>query len=192
MPPVWNQRVPLLEPKIGFPVEVAGLDLADGGVAAIVAAGCGANAESALGEVEAVANGAAYAVEGDPFEERSVDAALKDAVFDEAANGVVGERGGDGGAEAEAAAETAGDVVLAAALPNREVTRGVNASLARVEAEHDFAETETIPAPVRIGKQNRFHIRSNETVTHCGGRRVAMYRWWRHGVGAVRNVKEGA
>ena len=126
------------------------------------------------------------------MKERGVDAALEDAVFDEAADGVVSQRGSDGGAEAEAAAKTASDVVLAAALPNREVAGGVNASLARVEAEHDFAETEAIPAPVRIRKQNRFHIRSNETVTHCGGRRAAMYRWWRQGAAAARKVKEGA
>ncbi len=44
------------------PVDVAGLELGDGGVAAVGAAeGC-ADAEAALGEVEAVASGAAYAV----------------------------------------------------------------------------------------------------------------------------------
>ena len=49
-----------------FPVEIAGLDLADGGVAAVGAAGGGAHAEAALGKVEAVAHGAAHAVVRDP------------------------------------------------------------------------------------------------------------------------------
>ena len=128
------------------PVEVAGFDLADGGVAAVGAAGGGAQAEAALGEVEAVAHGAANAVVRDPSEQGGVDAALQDEVFDEAADGVVGEGGGDGGAQAEAAAEAAGDVVFAAALPDLEVARGVDAAFAGIEAKHDFAEAEAIPA----------------------------------------------
>ena len=54
-------------------------------MAAIVAAGGGADAESAFGEVEAVADGAADAIEEEPFHQRRVDAALEDAIFDEAA-----------------------------------------------------------------------------------------------------------
>ena len=52
---------------------------------------------------------------------RLVDAALVHQVFDQAADGVVGERGDDGGLEAEAAAQAAGDVVLAAAFPDVEL-----------------------------------------------------------------------
>ena len=44
------------------PVDVAGLELRDGGVAAIVGAQCGAHAEAAFGEVQAVACRAADAV----------------------------------------------------------------------------------------------------------------------------------
>src|SRR5271157_3624405 len=63
------------------PVEVAGFELADGGVAAVGTAGGGAEAEASLSEVEAVADGAAYAVIGNPFEQGSIDAALEDEVF---------------------------------------------------------------------------------------------------------------
>src|SRR6185437_16208599 len=120
------------------------------------------HAKASLGEVEPVANRAAYAIEGNPAEKGRVDAALEDAVFDEATDGVVSQCSGDGGAQAKAAAETTGDVILAAALPDCEVAGGVNAALTGVEAEHDFAEAETIPAPARVRKQDRFHIRSNE------------------------------
>ncbi len=141
------------------PVEVAGFDLADGGVAAVVAAGGGAEAESTLGEVEAVANGAADAIEGNPAKKRRIDAALEDAVFNEAANGVVSKRGCDGGAQAEAATESASDVVFATALPHGEVASGVDAAFAGVETEHDFAEADTIPTVICIRKQNGFHGR---------------------------------
>ena len=107
------------------PVDLTGLELGDSGVAAVGAAQRGAHAEAALGEVEAIADGAADAVVLHPLQMRLVDAALVDEVFDEAANGVVGERGDDGGAQAKAALEAAGDVVFAAALPGLESVRVV-------------------------------------------------------------------
>ena len=74
-----------------------------------------------------------------------VDAALEDEVFDEAADGVVDERGGDGGAEVEAAAEATSNVVFAATFPDAEVARADDAAFAGVEAQHDFAEREEVP-----------------------------------------------
>ena len=155
-----------------LPVEVAGLDLADGGVAAVRAARGRAHAEAAFSEVEAVAHGAADAVVGDPLEQGGVDAALEDEVFDEAADGVLSERGSDGGAQAEAAAQAAGHVVLAAAFPNGEVAGGVDAALAGVEAQHDFAQTQRVPAAVCVGNVNRFHrfpLHGSLTLYRTGG-----------------------
>ena len=153
MPPVCSQRAPFSLPKDRVPIEVAGLDLADGGVAAVGAAGRGAHAEAALSKVEAVADGAADAVVRNPADERSIDAALQDEVFDEAADGVVGERGGDGGAQAEAAAQAASHVVFAAALPHLKLARGVDAAFAGIEAKHDFAEAQAVPAALGIGNR---------------------------------------
>ncbi len=149
--------MPFSGPKIDGPVEVAGLDLADGGVAAVGAADGRAHAEAALGEVEAVADLAADAVVGNPLDEGGIDAALQDKVFDQAANGVVGQSGGDGGAQAKAAAQAAGHVVFAAALPDLEVARGVDAALAGIEAEHDLAQAEAVPAARRVGNEKFFH-----------------------------------
>ncbi len=106
-----------------WPVEIAGLDLADGGMAAIVASGSGAHAESALGEVEAVADGAADAIKRNPAQKRGIYAALQDTVFNKTADGVVGQCGSDGRAQTEAAPKAAGDVVLAAAFPDSELAR---------------------------------------------------------------------
>ncbi len=74
-----------------------------------------------------------------------VDSALEHEVFDEAADGVVGERGDDGCLEAEAAAESAGYVVLAAAFGGDELACGGDAVVAGIEAEHDFAEGDEVP-----------------------------------------------
>ena len=139
------------------PVEVAGFHLADRGVAAVVATCGGSEAESALGEVEAVADGATYTVEGNPAQERRVDSTLEDAVFHQAADGVVGERRGDGRAQAEAAAKAAGDIVFTTAFPQGEVTCTVDAAFAWVEAQHDFAEADAVPTAIRFGKQEGFH-----------------------------------
>jgi hypothetical protein len=70
---------------------------------------------------------------------------LEHEVFEETADGVVGERGDDGGLEAEATAEASGYVVFAASLPYVEAACGGYADVAWVEAEHDFAETYFVP-----------------------------------------------
>ena len=134
--------------KEGVPVDLAGMELGDGGVAAIHHAHGSADAGAALEEVDAVAGGAADAVVGEPTQMREVDAALEHEVFEQAADGVVGERRDDGGAQAEAAPEAAGDVVLAASFPDAEVTGVRDALLAGVEAQHDLAERDEVPARV--------------------------------------------
>ena len=77
---------------------------------------------------------------GTPLDEFGGDAALQDEILEQPADVVVGERGADGGLEAEAAAQAAGDVVFAAAFPDPELARGADAALARVEPQHDFAQ----------------------------------------------------
>ena len=126
-------------------------------MAAVGTAGGGADSEAAFGEVEAVADIAADAIVLDPFEQGEVDAALEHEVFDKAADGVVGKRGGDGGTQAEAATEAAGDVVFAAALPDLEVAGGVDAGVAGIEAEHDFAKGKAVPAAGGVGDYERVH-----------------------------------
>jgi hypothetical protein len=120
----------VLVPENCRPAKIAGVELADGGQATVRTADGSANAEAALGEVESVANLSSYAVIRDPSEQGSVNAALQDEVFDEAADGVVGQRGRNGGAQAKAAAQAASYVVFAAALPDLEVARGVDAVFA--------------------------------------------------------------
>src|SRR5437764_13328725 len=94
------------------PINIAGLELRCGGVAAVGAAERAAHAEAALGKVQAVAHGAAHAVVVEPFDEL-VHTALVDEVLNEASNGVFGERGDDSRLEPEAALEAARHVVLA-------------------------------------------------------------------------------
>ena len=72
------------------PVDVVRPELRRGGEATVADADGAADAEAALGEVQAVADGAADAVVVAPLDELRVDAALEDEVFDEAADIVDG------------------------------------------------------------------------------------------------------
>ena len=82
---------------------------------------------------------------GDP-PDALLDAALEHQVFDEASDRVVGERRHDGCRQAEAAAQPAGDVVLAAAFPGLERAGRANTPVTRIEAQHDLAERDERPA----------------------------------------------
>jgi hypothetical protein len=147
----------VLQTQNRLPIEIAGLNLADGGVAAVRAAGSGAHAKAALSKVEAVADGTADSIVRNPADERRIDATLKDEIFNEAANGVISECGCNGGIQAETAAQAAGDVVFAAAFPHLKLTRCVDAAFAGVETKHDFAEAKAVPAAIGIGNGKRVH-----------------------------------
>ena len=41
------------------------------------------------------------------------------------------------------------------------MTRGVDAAFAGIEAEHDFAKTDTVPAAIRFGYLKWFHRKDN-------------------------------
>ena len=95
---------------------------------------------------EPVADRPPDAVGRNPTDEARVDTSLEDEVLEQPADVVVGERGHDAGALAEAAAEPARDVVLAAALPRLEPASGADAPLAGIEAEHDLTEGDQVIA----------------------------------------------
>ncbi len=144
MPPVWNQREPSL-PKISSQSIWPGLSW-------LTAVWPRSEQPSAartpkprsvkLRPLRVVRPTPSYLVQTTM---RLVDAALQHQVFEETADGVVGERGDDGGLEAEAAAQASGYVVLAAALPDVEAACGGYADVAGIEAEHDFAEADDVP-----------------------------------------------
>src|ERR1051326_7796430 len=121
-----------------IPIDVACRQLRDRRVSAIGTTDRAAHAEAALREIETVARAPADAVIGDP--------ALQHQIFDESSNGIVEERGDDGGAHAEAAPQAARDVVLAAAFPCLKGARRGDASVAGIEAQHHFAEGDEVVA----------------------------------------------
>ncbi len=59
---------------------------------------------------------------------------------------VVRDRGDERRAEPEAAAQAAGDVVLAAALPDLEAAGGADARVSRIQAQHHLAERDEVEA----------------------------------------------
>src|SRR4029453_12175868 len=108
-----------------FPVDVARAELRDGGVAAIGTAERGADAEAAFGEVQPVPDRSSNAVVLHPLH-ALLDATLEHQVFHQTADGIVGQRCDDGGAEAETAPQSARDVVFAAAFPYLECSGRVD------------------------------------------------------------------
>jgi hypothetical protein len=100
--------------------------------------------KAALGEVQAITNLTPDTVVFDPAQIRQIHAALEHEVFHQAPHRIVGERGDHRGAQPEAAAHTARDVVLAAPFPGLKPTRGVDATLPRIQAQHHLAETDQV------------------------------------------------
>src|SRR5262249_34948609 len=143
------------------PVQPAGPQLRDGRVPAVRAPDRAADAEPALGEVEAVANGAADTVERHPDHVRGVDAAGEHQVLDKPADRVVGERRDDGGLQPEAPAEATGDGVLAAALPDIGAPRRRDPAVARVEPQHHLAERDELVAALVSGPKDELVHRAD-------------------------------
>ena len=137
-------------PEQMLPVHVARPKLRGGRVAPVGHAERAAHAEAALGEVEPVAHGASDPVVGHPPDQRRVDPSLEDEVLEQVSDVVVGEGGHHRSPHSEATAQSAGDVVLAAPLPDPEGARVADALLPRVEAEHDLAERDQV-VPALLG-----------------------------------------
>ena len=125
-------------------VDVARFELGDRRVAAVGAAHRAADAVAAFREVQAVADLAPHAVIRNPLDEGDVHAALEHEILNETADRIIRERRDRARAEAEAAAESARHVVLAAAFPHIELAGGMDAARARIEAEHDLSEREDV------------------------------------------------
>ena len=85
-----------------------------------------------------------YALADESGRVRVVNAALQDEVFNQTADRVIGKSSDNSGAQTEAAAQTAGDIVFTATLPDIESTGGVNSAGAGIKAEHHFAQTDDI------------------------------------------------
>src|ERR1700687_6062553 len=128
-----------------IPVDLARFQLRDGGVPAVGATYCCANAEATLGEIQPVPYSPAYAIIWRPANVLLADAPLQHEVFDQSSDGIVSERGHNGRIKTEAALEPAGYVVFAAAFPGTKMTSGGNASIAGIEAQHDFAQAHQVP-----------------------------------------------
>src|SRR5215831_6063081 len=139
MPPVWNQRTPRVPNRWSQSTASAASWLAALWPRSETPA-CAAHSEAPLGEVQPVADGAADAVIGHELHQRSVHPSLQDEVLDEPADVVVGQCGDNGGPQAEAAPQPAGDVVFPASLPCGNRPGIADAALAWVQAEHHLAQ----------------------------------------------------
>ena len=140
------------------PIDYAGLQLGNGRVATIVTSEGGAYAEAAFRKIESVARGVAYSIVFNPADQRLVDTALINKILKKPADGIIGKRGDDGGVQAEAALQSTSDIIFAAALADFEGTRRGDAAVAWIEAEHDFAQTDDIPAAIFLRFDRQAHV----------------------------------
>ena len=134
-------------------------------MATIVTSESCADAEAAFREIEAVARGVADAIVFDPADQRLIDAALINEILKKAANGIIGKRGDDGSVQAETAFQSASDVVFAAAFADFEGTCRGDAAVAGIEAEHDFAETDDVPAAIFFGLIVKAHVFTSDCLS---------------------------
>ena len=142
-----------LPAKEFLPIKIPGGELRSGSMASIGDAEGAANAKTAFGEIEPVTHRAAYAIIRTPLDKRRINAALKNEIFDQTANVIVGQGRADGRAHAEAPAQTTRYVIFSAALPGAEVASRPHASFAGIQPQHDFPKGHQIIL-ARIGRFN--------------------------------------
>jgi hypothetical protein len=94
----------------------------------------------------------------DPADQRLVDAPLIDKILKEAADRIIGKGRDDGGVQTEAAFQSARDVVFAAAFTDFEGTRRGDAAVAGIKAQHDFTETDDVPAAIFLRFDHQAHV----------------------------------
>ena len=167
----------------GVPVDVARAQLAGCCVTPVGDADGAADTEPPFGEVQAVPDVPTDSVVRRPAHERGVDSALEHEVLDEAPDVVVRQGGDDRGAQPEAASQSAGHVVLAPAFPDLELAGGADPTLARIEAQHHFAEGDSVEVAVGGGAQLQAHaptpVRAPRTTrTAAAARSVICAKSW--------------
>ena len=121
------------------PVNVAWFHLGCCSIATIGNAFGSANTEASFREVKPIASGSSDAVVCFPLNVVRVDTSLKDEIFQQAPDLVVGKRGDDCGLHIEAASEATGYIVFAAALPGCEGSGRPCPAFARIQSKHDLA-----------------------------------------------------
>src|SRR5215469_9523723 len=107
-----------------------------------------AHAEATLGEIESVSYRAPDAVIRNPSNQRRIDAALKDQIFDQTPYRIIGKCGDYRRIQTKAALQPAGDVVFPAPLPASAMPRGGDAPVTRIQTQHHLAERHEVPSAI--------------------------------------------
>src|SRR5579859_7155898 len=139
------------------PIDVSRLQLRNGGVAAVVTAQRCSHAESTLRKIESVARRMAYAVVLHPADQRLIDAALINEILKQPSDRIIRESRNDRGVQAETPFQSASDVVFPAAFAHFKGARRGDAPVTRVESEHDFAQTDDVPAALLLRLNRQTH-----------------------------------
>jgi hypothetical protein len=116
----------------------------------------GANAKTALGEIQPVTHPATDPIIRFPANVVLADAALQHQVFDEATDWIVRQRSDDRGVHSKTALQAASHVVFAAAFPSAKMARGGNALIARIQAQHYFSQADQVPGALAFALNFQF------------------------------------
>src|SRR5205823_2420903 len=73
-----------------------------------------------------------------------IDSALQNKILDQAPYIIICEGGADCGVQPEAASQAASHIVLASAFPDLELAGGAHPAFSRIEAEHDFTQSNQV------------------------------------------------
>src|SRR5713226_7656813 len=122
-----------------IPIDVAGLQLRDCRVPAIVTSERCTHPEAAFRKIEAVTRRAAHPIVFHPAHQRLVHTALVNEILKELPNRVIGECRDYRGVQAETSFQPARDVIFSSALADLEGSRRRNTPLAWIQPHHDLA-----------------------------------------------------
>src|SRR5215470_2384597 len=136
--------------KYLVPVNIARFKLRDCCISTVVRSGRSAYAEASFGEVQPVSCGAADAVVLYPAHQGLVYSALIQEVLKQPPRCIISECSHYCHIQSEAALQTASDVVFSSALAHFKCPRGCNPPVARIEAKHNFAQTDQVPAAILL------------------------------------------
>src|SRR5579863_5251949 len=119
-------------------------------MSSIGAADCSTQSEAALGEIQAIANGAPDTVIRNPANISLRYTTLQHEIFDKSTDRIIGQGGNNRSFHAEAPPKAASDIVFAAAFPGAEMAGSRNSFVAWVKAQHHLTQTDEIPHTLRL------------------------------------------
>src|SRR5580704_4940024 len=141
------------------PVEIAGLQLRNRRMSAVIGPGGRANSKAAFRKIQPIARPASNAIVGHPANVSLIYSTLIQHVLQQPPHRVVRERRNDCRVHAEASLQPARDVIFPTAFTHLETARGRNPPIPRIESNHHLAQTNQVPSAMLFRLNSQRHCR---------------------------------